>query len=118
METCCTPIAQGMTPEEAEEMAGLLKVLADPARLRILSMLTRVDDHEICVCDLTEPLGLSQPTVSHHMKVLRESGFTTSERRGKWVYHRLEPHRIEQIRTALSPGLRIDAEELPVRDNR
>ena len=102
MESCCTPISTAMSAEQAEETAALLKVVADPARLRILSMLARAPDHEICVCDLTDPLELSQPTVSHHMKVLREAGLTTSDRRGKWVYHRLDPDRLEQIRAALA----------------
>lgn len=103
VDTCCTPISQPLGVEEAEETARLLKVVADPARLRILSMLARSGDNEICVCDLTEPLGLSQPTVSHHMKVLREAGLTESERRGKWVYHRLVPERLSQISSALTP---------------
>ena len=101
MELCCTPITEAMDPAEAEEMAALLKVLADPARLRILSILVSAEDDEACVCDLTEPLGLSQPTVSHHMKVLREAGFTRSERRGKWVYHSLVPDRLDEVRAAL-----------------
>ena len=102
MERCCTPISDVMSEAEADQTAGLLKVVADPARLRILSMLARAPDLEICVCDLIDPLNLSQPTVSHHMKVLREAGFTSSERRGKWVYHRLEPERLEEVRTALA----------------
>ncbi len=101
MDSCCTPISGVMSAEEAEQTAALLKVVADPARLRILSMLARAEDQEICVCDLTEPLDLSQPTVSHHMKVLREAGLTASERRGKWVYHRLQPERLAGIRMAL-----------------
>jgi ArsR family transcriptional regulator, arsenate/arsenite/antimonite-responsive transcriptional repressor len=106
MESCCAPIDSPMTSDEAEETAALLKVVADPTRLRILSMLARAEDCEICVCDLTEPLGLSQPTVSHHMKVLREAGLTVSERRGKWVYHRLVSERLEQISGALAPPVR------------
>lgn len=106
MQSCCAPIDSAMTTDEAEETAALLKVVADPARLRILSMLARAEHCEICVCDLTEPLGLSQPTVSHHMKVLREAGLTVSERRGKWVYHRLVPERLEQMSVALAPPVR------------
>lgn len=102
METCCTPIAGGLSSAEAEELAATLKVLADPARIRILSLLATAADGEICVCDLTQPLDLSQPTVSHHMKVLREAGFIESERRGKWIYHRLLPTRLAAIRTALA----------------
>lgn len=70
-------------------------------------MLANADDNEICVCDLTEPLDLAQPTVSHHMKVLRDAGFTTSERRGKWVYHRLERRRLEQLQAALGVPARV-----------
>ncbi len=99
MEACCVPIDGGIGEEEATDLAGLLKVLADPARLRILSMLTTTG--EVCACDLEEPLDLSQPTVSHHMKQLREAGFVQSERRGKWVYHRLVPDRLTEIRAAL-----------------
>lgn len=102
MELCCTPIAGGLTGTEAEDLAAMLKVLADPARIRIVSMLATVEDGEVCVCDLTDPLGLSQPTVSHHMKQLREAGFIESERRGKWVYHRLVPDRLAQVRRALA----------------
>lgn len=100
MESCCTPIVSGLGATEAEDLASTLKVLADPARLRIISMLASAGD-EACVCDLTEPLGLSQPTVSHHMKQLREAGFIESERRGKWVYHRLVPERVDAVRAAL-----------------
>jgi ArsR family transcriptional regulator len=103
MDSCCTPITDTLGQEEAAELADLLKVLADPARLRILSLLT--SSSEVCACDLTGPLDLSQPTVSHHMKVLREAGFIASERRGKWVYHRLAPSRLDEIRAALEvPG--------------
>jgi ArsR family transcriptional regulator len=102
MDVCCAPIATVMGAEEAERTASMLKVLADPARLRVLSMLVAAENHEVCVCDLTVPLDLSQPTVSHHMKVLREAGFTESERRGKWVYHRLVPERLEDVRASLS----------------
>jgi ArsR family transcriptional regulator len=107
MDACCTPIGEVMSAQEADETAALLKVVSDPARLRILSMLANAADDEICVCDLTEPLDLAQPTVSHHMKVLREAGFTVSERRGKWVYHRLVAERLEQIRSALAVTTRV-----------
>ncbi|HSJ27411.1 MAG TPA: metalloregulator ArsR/SmtB family transcription factor [Acidimicrobiia bacterium] len=101
---CCTPIAAGLSPSQAEDLAATLKVLADPARIRIVSMLATVADGEVCVCDLTDPLDLSQPTVSHHMKQLREAGFVESERRGKWVYHRLVPDRLAEVRQALTPS--------------
>ncbi len=101
---CCAPVADGLDETQAVELADLLKVLADPARLRIVSMMASADGGEVCVCDMTEPLGLSQPTVSHHIKVLRESGFISSERRSKWIYHRLIPAQLESVRTALSVG--------------
>lgn len=101
-ESCCTPIASGLTAADAEALAADIKVLADPARLRIVSILAAAADGEACVCDLTDPLDLSQPTVSHHMKQLREAGFVRSERRGKWVYHHLVPDRIEAVRAALA----------------
>ncbi|MEX2280703.1 MAG: metalloregulator ArsR/SmtB family transcription factor, partial [Acidimicrobiia bacterium] len=91
-----------MSSAEAEDLAAMLKVLADPARIRIVSMLAIAADGEVCVCDLTDPLDLSQPTVSHHIKQLREAGFIESERRGKWIYHRLVPDRLAQVRRALS----------------
>jgi ArsR family transcriptional regulator len=98
---CCAPIQSGLGEHEAIDLAALLKVLADPARLRILSMLTTADEGEMCACDLTDPLGLSQPTVSHHIKQLRDAGFVESERRGKWVFHRLVSSRLDEIRGAL-----------------
>lgn len=99
MDFCCEPLSGGLTTQESKDLATLLKILADPTRLRIVSMLASSD--EVCACDVTEPLGVSQPTVSHHMKTLREHGFIESERRGKWVYHRLVPERFDQIRGAL-----------------
>lgn len=101
MDACCTPIESGLDAGQAHDLAGLLKVLADPARLRILSILATAAGGEVCACDLTDPLELSQPTVSHHMKQLRQAGFVDSERRGKWVYHRLVAHRLDQVRAAL-----------------
>lgn len=98
VESCCTPITNAMGADQAEEMASLLKVLADPARLRIVSMLANAD--EVCVCDLTEPLDLSQPTVSHHMKVLREAGLVEAERRGKWIFYSLVSQRITEVARA------------------
>lgn len=102
--SCCAPVAGGLDESQALELADLLKVLADPARLRIISILAATERGEVCVCDMTEPLGLSQPTVSHHMKVLRDAGFVVSERRSKWVYHRLVPAQVEAVRSALQVG--------------
>ncbi len=101
LEECCPPlVGADLDAAEAERLAALLKVVADPARLRLLNILAATD--ETCVCDLTEPLGLTQPTVSHHLKVLHEAGFTTRERRGKWVYHRLVRDRLDELAGALA----------------
>lgn len=99
---CCAPIsASVLDHDSAQTLSSLLKVLADPARLQILSMLASAGG-EVCVCDLTDPLGLSQPTVSHHMKQLREGGFVSSERRGKWIYYSLIPGQVQAVTDALA----------------
>lgn len=103
-EECCPPILRDALPaEDAEDMAAALRVIADPARLRILSLLATADAGETCGCDLTEPLGLSQPTVSHHLKVLADAGLLEREQRGRWAFFRLVPSRLDVIRRALSP---------------
>jgi len=84
-------------------MAAVLRVIAEPARLRVLNLVSRADEGEVCVCDLTEPLGLSQPTVSHHLKVLADAGLLEREQRGKWAFYRLVPERLELVRRALEP---------------
>ena len=102
-EACCTPIRRAVLPvEEAERLAGLLKAIAEPTRLRLLSLVAAHDGGEACVCDLTEPVGLSQPTVSHHLKILVDAGLLTREKRGVWAYYRLVPGRLDQITQALS----------------
>lgn len=85
----------------AEELAAALKALADPARMRIVDILKSQPELEACVCDMTEPLGLSQPTVSHHLKVLTTAGILQRERRGSWAWYRLDPARLEEIASAL-----------------
>ena len=103
---CCTPsTGAAMTSEDAELAARNLKALADPARLRLLSILAAHDGGEACVCDLTEPLGLSQPTVSHHLKVLTEAGFVTREKRGVWAYYTLQPAALAQLVSHLEQHL-------------
>jgi len=84
-------------------MAAALKVIADPARLRLVSLLATAQDQEACVCDLTAPLGLSQPTVSHHLKVLAGAGLVQREQRGKWAFFRLVPDRLAIVQRALTP---------------
>jgi ArsR family transcriptional regulator, arsenate/arsenite/antimonite-responsive transcriptional repressor len=105
MDLCCTPLHDGaIDVNKAAAMAPVLGALADPARLRIVSMLLDAPEGAACGCDLEEPLGLSQPTVSHHLKVLREAGLVVGERRGRWVYYRVVEDALEDIAAALSPS--------------
>jgi ArsR family transcriptional regulator len=102
---CCAPLAAApLTQAEAEDMARRLKALADPARLRLLSILMSAPGEEACTCDLTEPLGLSQPTVSHHLKKLAESGLVTGERRGAWTYYRVNRDALSAAARVLEPA--------------
>ncbi|NNM46857.1 ArsR/SmtB family transcription factor [Knoellia koreensis] len=98
-EACCGSLAsdEAMTTADAEATAYLLKAVADPARLRLLSLIRSSKDQEACVCDLTPAVGLSQPTVSHHLKVLTEAGLLTRERRGTWAWFRLVPERLDDL---------------------
>jgi ArsR family transcriptional regulator len=103
-EACCPQVLHTpLKPDVAEDMAGALRVLADPARLRLLSLLASAEGGTACVCDLTAPLGLSQPTVSHHLKVLSDAGLVSREQRGRWAYFRLERDRLAIVQRALSP---------------
>ena len=100
---CCTPIAGApLGAEEAADLARVLKALADPARLRLLSVIQAVGGGEACQCDLTAPVGLSQPTVSHHLKILYEAGLVTREKRGSWAYYRAVPARLAAVANALT----------------
>lgn len=105
--SACSPPLLG-TPIDAEQ-AGLLahrfKALGDPARLRLLSLIAAHESGQACVCDLTGPLGLSQPTVSHHLKVLREAGLVTGERRGTWVHYSLVPGALQGLAESLGDDL-------------
>ena len=87
---------------DAERLAGVLKALADPARLRLLSLIQAQPDGEACVCHLTEPLGLAQPTVSHHLKVLLDAGLVEREQRGSWAYFRVAPDQLRALRDLLT----------------
>jgi len=103
-EGCCSPVTASVLDEAgATELADVLKVLADPARLRILSLVASSAVGEACACDLVEPLGRSQPTVSHHLSMLVDAGFLTREKRGKWAWYRVVPERLELLRAALAP---------------
>lgn len=100
---CCAPVTgTPISAEEAVHLAGPLKAIAEPARLRLLSLVAAHEGQEACVCDLTEPLGLSQPTVSHHLKILVDAGLLDREKRGVWAYYRLVPERLAQVSAALS----------------
>lgn len=95
---CCTPVAdEVMQPGEAEVLASGFKALADPARLRLISLVAAHESAEACVCELTDPIGLSQPTVSHHLKILVDAGILRREQRGKWAYYRLVPETLNAL---------------------
>jgi ArsR family transcriptional regulator len=103
---CCPPVMRGtLSKADAEDLAGLLKALADPMRLRLLSFIAAQENGEACVCHVTGPVGLSQPTVSHHLKLLHDAGLLEREKRGTWVYYRVVPERLETIRAALETRL-------------
>ena len=93
--------AARLTQEGAEDLARRLKALADPTRLRLLSLVAAGDGGEACVCDLTAPVGLSQPTVSHHLKVLTDAGFLTRTKRGTWAYYAVVPEALAQVSRAV-----------------
>ncbi len=98
----CPPLLAGpLDSAEAENLANALKVIADPARLRLLSLIQSQPGGEACVCHLTEPLGLSQPTVSHHLRVLRDAGLVEREQRGSWAYFRVLPDQLRSLRELL-----------------
>ena len=101
--TCCPPIAQeSLDPEQATDMARRFKALGDPIRLRLLSRITSASDGEICVCDLSgDDLNVSGPTISHHLRVLREAGLISGERRGTWIYYRPVKENLSRLATLL-----------------
>jgi ArsR family transcriptional regulator, arsenate/arsenite/antimonite-responsive transcriptional repressor len=100
---CCTPLgAAPLSASDAALLAARLKALADPARLRLLSMVLAAGDEGCCVCDMTEPVGLSQPTVSHHLKVLTDAGLVTREQRGVWAYFRADRPALADLVGALA----------------
>ncbi|MDE2482570.1 MAG: helix-turn-helix transcriptional regulator [bacterium] len=102
MQRCCPPAE--IAPHAFGGAAELLKAVADPHRLRILATLASARD-EVCVCDFTAALPLNQPTVSHHLKLLRDAGLVASERRGTWVYYRLAPGAHERVSAAVAAAL-------------
>jgi ArsR family transcriptional regulator len=98
---CCPPLTeQALDEDQAAQLAGWFRALGDPARLRLLSLIASLG--EACAaCDLVEPIGVSQPTVSHHLKVLYQAGLVDREKRGRWVYYRAVPERLEVLSKAL-----------------
>ena len=102
-ELCCVTEAP-ITQHEAEDLASVLSALADPVRLRILSIIAAAPELEVCACDLPAAVDRSQPTVSHHLKLLVEAGICVREQRGKWAWFKLQPGRLSQIQAALSIG--------------
>jgi len=101
--SCCAPLVrEPLDAAKADDLAHKLKALADPARLRLISIVGASEGAEACVCDLTEPIGLSQPTVSHHLKVLMDAGFLTRSKRGTWAYYKLVPESLAELSTLLT----------------
>ncbi|TVR27163.1 MAG: transcriptional regulator [Ilumatobacter sp.] len=102
---CCPPLLGAPLDEhDAVELAGVLKALADPVRLRLVSMIAAAPAGEVCACDLATPLGRSQPTVSHHLSQLVAAGILDREQRGRWAWFRVRPDGIAAVRAALAPA--------------
>jgi ArsR family transcriptional regulator len=100
---CCTPIRRELLEaDQAVTLAEAFKALADPVRLQLLNLIATADGGEACACDLVEPVGKSQPTVSHHLKVLREAGLVEGEKRGTWIWYSVVPSRLEDLRRVLA----------------
>ncbi|AFR47394.1 ArsR/SmtB family transcription factor [Gordonia sp. KTR9] len=92
-----SPVGRGLSTDQAETATPVLKALADPVRLRLLSEIAAHPGAEACVCDISGPFDVSQPTISHHLKVLREAGLITGERRATWVYYRVNTDALQQL---------------------
>jgi ArsR family transcriptional regulator, arsenate/arsenite/antimonite-responsive transcriptional repressor len=102
MERCCEPVlSRALDDGAAADLAAAFKVLADPVRLRLLSLVASAEAGEACACDLVDPLGRSQPTISHHLAVLTEAGLLEREKRGRWAWYRAVPDRLAVLRDAL-----------------
>jgi ArsR family transcriptional regulator len=105
IEECCVSVLEAPLSEvEAENLASTLRVLADPARLRLVSVIAGLAGQEACVCNLTAPVGLSQPTVSHHLKLLSEAGILDREQRGRWVFYSIRPGALDRVASVFSTG--------------
>ena len=103
-DACCPPLAcEPLSPAGAGELAALFKAVADPVRLRLLSLIACHPGGESCVCDLTPAFDMTAPSVSYHLKILREAGLISAERRGTWVYYRVEPAMLARMSAVLVP---------------
>lgn len=101
---CCAPLSrEPLSADGAVHFATLLKALADPARLRVMSIIMAAETGEVCVCDLTDRLDLTQPTVSHHLRVLLDAGLVRRDKRGVWAYYRAVPGALTALTELLSP---------------
>src|SRR5919112_2165100 len=101
---CCSPLTrEPLSAEQAGELARVFKAMGDPVRLRLLSLIASHEGGEACVCDLTDVFDLTGPTISHHLKVLREAGLISGERRGTWVYYRVHPETLGRLSAVLIP---------------
>jgi len=104
-EGCCQPVTAGVLDESsAEDLAVAFKTLADPARLRLLSMVAASESGEACACDLVDAVGRSQPTVSHHLSMLVDAGLLSREKRGRWAWYRVMPERLGALQAVLEPA--------------
>ena len=102
---CCAPIRrEQLDAERAIALAEAFKALADPVRLQLLNLIATAEAGEMCACDLVDPVGKSQPTVSHHLKVLRQAGLVEADRRGTWIWYSVNPRRLEELRRVLGRG--------------
>ena len=102
IEPCCDPVlVEPLDHNEADELAAAFRVMADPVRLRLLSLVATAPDGELCACDVVDMIGRSQPTVSHHLSILADAGLLAREQRGRWAYFRVDPDRVAVLRDAL-----------------
>jgi ArsR family transcriptional regulator len=103
LEECCPEVLSApLSEERASELAARLAVVADPVRLRLLSMLVSARSGEVCVCEMVEPIGRSQPTISHHLKILADAGLIVGDKRGRWVWYRAVPEKVAGLQDLLA----------------
>lgn len=104
LDGCCSPLAtEPLSKAQAADLAGMFKALSDPVRLRVLSLIASHAGGEVCVCDITDAFSLTGPTISYHLKLLRQAGLITGERRGTWVYYRVHPEVLHRLSAVLVP---------------